>query len=102
MSNTNTLSAGYRIYLEPRVIAILLGVLGFSIEAATIFFLRLCEETAIDKKMDPDVRSEKLVAVIKSLLSGIGVSEESRFQGEINWGDGCKVYVIRPQIAFDI
>jgi hypothetical protein len=76
-----------------RVIAILLGVLGLSIEETITRFLQLCNEVTLCEDLLPRVRSEKLLTATKVMLQELNVSEEARFHGDINRGEGCKVYV---------
>jgi hypothetical protein len=77
------------------VIAILLGVLGLSVDDASAAFIRFCEEVSLGQDLDPHLRSAKLIAATKVLLQGIGVPEESKLQEDLHRGEGCKVYVNR-------
>jgi hypothetical protein len=76
------------------VIAILLGVLGLSVDDTVDAFLRLCKKISLGDELDPHLRSERLVSATKVLLQRIGVSEESKLRGDLTRGGGCKVYVI--------
>jgi hypothetical protein len=77
-----------------RVIAILLGVLGLSVDDTVDAFLRLCKEMSLGDELDPHLRSERLESATETLLQKIGVSEESRLLGDLTLGEGCKVYVM--------
>jgi hypothetical protein len=76
------------------VIAILLGVLGLSVDDTVEAFLRISKEISLGDELDPHLRSERLVSATKILLQKIGVSEESKLLGDLTLGEGCKVYVI--------
>ena len=76
------------------MIAILLGVLGLSVDDTVDAFLRFCKEISLGDELDPHLRSERLVSATKTLLQKIGVSEESKLLGDLTLGEGCKVYAI--------
>ncbi len=84
-----------RLINDFSIIAILLGVLGLSIDETSAAFLRLCNEVALGEKMSPTERSEKLVVATKALLQEFNIPEETRLRGELNRGEGCKVYVFQ-------
>jgi hypothetical protein len=83
------------------VIAILLGKLGLSVDDPIDAFLQLCEAFSLGEELDPHLRSEKLVSATKVLLQRIGVSEEAKLCGDLNRGEGCKVYVFPPLLRQD-
>jgi len=76
------------------VIAILLGVLGLSVDDTFDTFLRLCKEISLGDELDPHLRSERLVSATNRLLQKISVSEESKLFGDLTRGEGCKVYAM--------
>ena len=75
------------------MIALLLGVLGLSVDNAIAAFLRLCEQISLGEEVEAHVRSERFIDAIKMLLHEIGVSEGTKLRGGLNRGGGCKMYL---------
>lgn len=75
------------------VIAILLGVLGATIEKTSGAFLELCTQVFPRGEITPEARSELLVDATKKLLQDFGVPEDCRLHSDLDKAAGCKVYV---------
>jgi hypothetical protein len=78
---------------EYRVIAIMLGVLGLSIDLASAAFLRMCKDISLGEEISPRLRSEKLVTASRMLLQELDIPEESRLRAGLSRGGECKVCV---------
>ncbi len=73
------------------VVAILLGVLGMTIEEANGAFLQLCKQVFPAEEITPEMRSELLITATEQLLGDCGVPKESKLRGDISKSAGCKV-----------
>lgn len=74
-------------------VAILLGVLGATVEQTSDAFVELCKEVYPAQKITPETRSERLVHATKQLLRSFGIPEDCKLRGDLNKASGCKVYV---------
>lgn len=75
------------------VVAILLGVLGATIEETSGAFLELYTQVFPQREITPEARSDLLVDATKKLLRDFGVPEDCKLRGDLDKAAGCKVYV---------
>jgi hypothetical protein len=76
------------------VIAVLLGVLGMSVQKAMAAFASICEEVFPQYGCDSTSRSKKLVCAMKRILDEVQLHEDARLEGDVDFAAGCHVYVL--------
>lgn len=75
------------------VVAVLLGVLGLSIERATDAFGKICQRVFPAEGCSEIVRSARLADAMRSLLDELHIPTSTRLQSNIDTSFGCRVYV---------
>ncbi|CCA67313.1 hypothetical protein PIIN_01144 [Serendipita indica DSM 11827] len=73
------------------LIAVLIGVLGLSIDEAAEAFIRICKDVyPTTENITPEVRSQYLETAISKLLRSRGIAEDAKLNGDVHL-TSCKV-----------
>ncbi|KIM28425.1 hypothetical protein M408DRAFT_141107 [Serendipita vermifera MAFF 305830] len=75
------------------VVAILLGVLGRTIEETSGAFLQLCKQVFPTEEITAEARSAKLEDGTRQLLREFGLPENCRLRGDLHGTSECKVSI---------
>ena len=73
------------------LIAVLIGVLGLSVDETAEAFIRVCKDVFPTEDITPEARSQKLEVAIERLLKARGIPENAKLNGDVTFGGGCKV-----------
>jgi hypothetical protein len=81
------------------LIAVLLGLLGMTIEDAMEAFTTTCEEVFSPDVRDEGSRSDRLTAAIQKILDERQIPQSTRMRGDTDLAAGCHVYVFLSHIT---
>lgn len=75
------------------MVAILLGVLGMTIEEASNAFTAICEQVFSSNTTDATTRSKELALAMERILEELNIPCDTRLEADNNRAAGCLVYV---------
>jgi hypothetical protein len=91
--NTSCRQAHMHDLSPHRVIAILLGVLGMTVDDALTAFIGICEKVFAPNIYQETERSEILTTELKGILEGLNLPSDSRLAENLAHNSRCRVYV---------